>query len=206
MASVPTNTVCHSWKYIISCHKFKTSELNLTSFLYAPLDLWQMPNQHLSFVPINLNRSSSPLLVALQHTFHIQLMHIPTKPKNNVTDELQFVTARVRSTREGNVFSLSTGGGGSDLGFLPWFPVPGPFPGGVPCPGPGQWEGVPQSGPRTGPPSPPARTRTGVPPPKLGPGQGYPPQSGLGQYMVRTGYAAGGASVAVTQEDFLVSM
>ena len=68
-------------------------------------------------------------------------------------------TARIRSTREGNVFSLSTGGGGAGGG------------GGVlqPVPGPGYFY----------PTLPPVRTHTGYPP-SLGRARtGYPlpPQS-----------------------------
>ena len=91
------------------------------------------------------------------------------------------VTARVRSMREGNVFSLSTRGRGLPHGL--WSQVlslvsgPRSFPGGGGSPvlvlARRKGEAVPQSGPKTEyPPPPPARTRTGsTPPPSLSPGQ-----------------------------------
>ena len=104
-----------------------------------------------------------------------------------------FVNARVRSTREGNVFTcLSVH---SEERGNPWHLVLGPFPGRggytsqVPGPGyshpPGQGQGV-----------------TFHPPPSKGPGQGYPPP--LEQYIPPTGQTAGGMALVVTHEDFLV--
>ena len=99
------------------------------------------------------------------------------------------ITARVRSTREGNIYtweclSVHHRGGG----------VPPQTQDGVPP----TWGGVPPHRPEVGYPP---RPGTGYPPPDLG---WSTPQTWDGLPPPTTCYTAGGMPLAFTQEDFLV--